>query len=127
MISPSILEDQRSLIAFLSKPGVLSESTPQKVDTLGAVVFLAKDKAFKLKRAVSFSFMDFGDKSKRDNAAKAELILNRRTAKTLYLGLTPVYQIGESFHLGELSEEIDHAPNAVTHLVTMRRFKNGQT
>ncbi|MEK9827402.1 MAG: hypothetical protein VXA88_04085, partial [Rhodospirillales bacterium] len=100
MISPSILEDQRSLIAFLSKPGVLSESTPQKVDTLGAVVFLAKDKAFKLKRAVSFSFMDFGDKSKRDNAAKAELILNRRTAKTLYLGLTPVYQIGESFHLG---------------------------
>lgn len=127
MTSPSILEDQRSLIAFLSKPGVLSESTPHKVDTLGAVVFLAEDKAFKLKRAVSFRFMDFGNRSKRDNAAKAELILNRRTAKTLYLGLTPVYQIGEFFHLGELSEEIDPALNAVAHLVTMRRFKDGQT
>jgi aminoglycoside phosphotransferase family enzyme len=49
------------------------------------LVFLAGDRAYKLKRAVKFPYLDFSTAEQRMTACKAELALNRRTAPELYL------------------------------------------
>ncbi|MSP67590.1 MAG: hypothetical protein EXQ96_05755 [Alphaproteobacteria bacterium] len=56
------------------------------MDTHGAVVFLAGPRAYKLKRAVAFDYMDFSTLALRDAATAAELRVNRRTAPDLYRG-----------------------------------------
>jgi aminoglycoside phosphotransferase family enzyme/predicted kinase len=48
-------------------------------------VFLAGDHAYKLKRAVRYSYLDFSTADCRRRACEAELVLNRRTAPALYL------------------------------------------
>ena len=56
----------------------------ERIDTHGAIVLLAEDRAYKLKRAVRFSFMDFSTLERREAALRTELALNRRTAPMLY-------------------------------------------
>jgi aminoglycoside phosphotransferase family enzyme/predicted kinase len=127
LAAADLSKDQSSLVAFLGGAGVLGEDRPRQIETLGAIIFLTEKRAYKLKRAVSYSFMDFSDLNKRNIAAKSELQLNRRTATNLYLGLTPVYRFGQSFRLGELCEELDPDQSVAAHLVTMERFEDGQT
>ena len=47
--------------------------------------FLAGDRAYKLKRAVKFPYLDYSTAEQRRAACEAELALNRRTAPDLYL------------------------------------------
>lgn len=81
-------EDQGEVLRFL-EGGALGAPI-ERIDTHGAVVLLAGDRAFKLKRAVRFSFMDFSTLEKREAALRAELDLNRRTAPMLYRRVLPV-------------------------------------
>ena len=57
---------------------------PERIDTHGAIVLLAGDRAYKLKRAVRYSFLDFTTLERREAALRHELALNRRTAPELY-------------------------------------------
>ena len=50
-----VVEDQSEVIAFLAA----HLSPVKRIDTHGAVVFLASERAYKLKRAVKFPYMDF--------------------------------------------------------------------
>lgn len=72
---------QDEVLAFLME--VLTPA-PERIDTHGAIVLLSGERAYKLKRAVRFSFMDFSTLEKREAALRAELRLNRRTAPQLY-------------------------------------------
>lgn len=112
-------------MAFLSEAGVLGDAAPRVVATHGAHVFLTGRLAYKLKRAIRYDYLDFGDRAARNAAALAEVELNRRTAPDLYLGLTPVYQNGEAFRLGVMSVLPELDPDAAEHLVAMRRFPDG--
>jgi aminoglycoside phosphotransferase family enzyme len=73
---------QDEVIAFLSNgasyglPGVHVE----RIDTHISIVFLVGDRAYKLKRAVRFSYLDYSTTADRERFCKAELELNRRTA-----------------------------------------------
>ena len=49
-------------------------------------VMLGRTRAFKLKRAVAFPYLDFSTPEKRLAMCEREVALNRRTAPTLYLG-----------------------------------------
>jgi len=51
-------------------------------------VFLAGERAYKLKRAVIYPYLDFSTTERRRAACAAELALNRRTAPALYLDVT---------------------------------------
>ncbi len=51
------------------------------------MVFLVDDRAFKLKRAVRFSYLDFSSVACREKFSRRELEFNRRTAPDLYLGV----------------------------------------
>ena len=96
-----MMEDQRDVIAFLSKPSSYGPAIGRVdvIETHVSLVFLAGDRAYKLKRAVKYPYLDFSAPEHRQRACEAELALNRRTAPTLYLevralGRTPDGRIG---------------------------------
>src|SRR5262245_3809021 len=77
-------DDQSEVIEFIkSKLG----SEVELVTTHASIIFLAGDRAFKLKRAVRYPYLDFSTPRKRLSCCQAELELNRRTAPSLYLGV----------------------------------------
>ena len=87
-----IVEDQSEQIAFLDRPDAYPDAAAriERFDTHGAVVFLAGDRAYKLKRAVRFPYMDFSTLARRAEVCAAEVRINRRTAPDLYLGVAAV-------------------------------------
>lgn len=109
-----VVEDQSDVIAFLDKRLAPAE----RIDTHGAVVFLSGERAYKLKRAVKFPYMDFSTVDRRAAMCAAELEFNRRMAPEIYLGTMPVRRT-PGLALGELNEK---AGDAADWLVVMRRF-----
>ena len=64
---------------------LVSMRMPWEKSPAGAVVFLAGEYAYKLKRAVLFAFMDFSTVEKRRTACMAEIAINRPHAPSIYL------------------------------------------
>lgn len=76
-----VVADQEAIFALLADPSTYGVSEPvRRIDTHGAVIFLAGDTVYKVKRAVRFSFMDFSTLEKRRRACAREVELNRATA-----------------------------------------------
>jgi aminoglycoside phosphotransferase family enzyme/predicted kinase len=113
-----IVEDQTRVTDFLSQsssyPGACE--TVERIDTHSASIFLAGERAYKLKRAVRYDFLDFSSRELRRRACEAELAINRRTAPQLYLAVQAVTEDGD----GRLA--FDGPGPAVDWLVVMRRF-----
>ncbi len=82
-------------------------------------IFLAGDRAYKLKRAIKLPYLDFSTAEQRHAACAAELALNRRTAPSLYLNLR---RIGRDA-AGKIGF-VDEAP-AIDWVVVMKRFDQG--
>ena len=87
-----IVEDQNDVIAFLSRaetwgPGI---AAVERHETHASVVFLVGDRAFKLKRAVRFPYLDYSTADLRRRFCEAEVTINRRTAGDLYRRVLPV-------------------------------------
>ncbi len=105
---------QERVLRFL-----LEEALPppvERIDTHAAVVLLAGNRAYKMKRAVRYSFLDFTTLERRRRALESELALNRRTAPELYLRLLPVVRRTDGkLALGEEGEVVEW-------LLEMRRF-----
>ena len=82
-------DDQRAVIAFLGRPSSYGPGVERVeiVETHVSLIFLAGDRAYKLKRAVKLPYLDFSTAEQRREAVPAELALNRRTAPSLYLNL----------------------------------------
>src|SRR5207245_5493961 len=80
-------DDQRDVIDFLGRPSSYGAAIDRVdlVETHASLVFLAGDRAYKLKRAVTYPYLDFSTAEQRRAACEAELALNRRTAPELYL------------------------------------------
>ena len=87
----------------------------ERIDTHGAIVFLAGARAYKVKRAVAYPYMDFSTLEKRRSACLREREINHRTAPELYLDVVPVTQSGGRLHLGGVGE-------AVEWVLVMQRF-----
>lgn len=116
-----VVADQQAVFALLADPATHGVDGPvARIDTHGAVVFLAGADVYKVKRAVRFSFMDFSTLDKRRHACARELELNRATAPALYLGLTPIVRRGGALHLGGEGEVVEWA-------VHMARFDENAT
>lgn len=79
----------------------------QVAETHSAVVFLAGDRAYKLKKPVDLGFLDFSTARARAAACAREVRLNRRYAPDVYLGVAEIR--------GPDGEVCDH-------LVVMRRM-----
>ena len=95
-----------ALVAALSQPDCYPDR-PDTVDVIQthiSVVFLAGDFVYKLKKPVKFSFLDYSTLAAREFYCHEEVRLNRRLAPTVYLGVVPVLQVGETYILGEDKE-----------------------
>lgn len=114
-------DDQHDVIAFLKEPrsyGAGVDSV-ERHETHISLVFLAGDRAYKLKRAVKYPYLDFSTAARRRQACAAELALNRRTAPELYLEVKTIGR-GADGQIGW-----DHG-EPLDHVVVMRRFEQGQ-
>ena len=80
-------DSQREIVAFLSDPSSYPPGSGPVdiIETHASIVFLAGARAYKLKRAVKYPYLDFSTAARRRIACTAELRLNRRTAPQLYL------------------------------------------
>jgi uncharacterized protein len=110
-----VVEDQSETVAFLER----ELGAERRIDTHGAVVFLCREHAYKLKRAVKFPYMDFSTAPRRAAMCAAEIDINRRMAPEIYLGVRPVFRRHGHLVLGETGEP---GVDAVDWLVAMRRF-----
>ena len=111
-----ITEDQSSVVAFLSSPTTHAGAEVERIDTHASMVFLAGTRAWKLKRAVRYDYLDYSTANHRRAMCEAEVRINRRIAPALYRGVAPVTQQAD----GRL--EIGGAGTPVDWLVEMTRF-----
>jgi len=114
-------EAEQEVVAFLSNGATygLPRAKVSRVETHCSIIFLVGNKAYKLKRPIAFSALDYSTIDRRGAACRAELELNRRTAPELYLG---VHTIRRRFD-GELG--IDGEGQVLDWVVEMRRFDQG--
>jgi aminoglycoside phosphotransferase family enzyme len=111
-----ITEDQTGVVEFLAAPSTHGGATVQRIDTHASMVFLAGERAYKLKRAVRFDYLDFSTPERRRVLCEAEVRLNRRTAPTLYRGVVAVTRGSDgSYALAGTGEAVDW-------VVEMNRF-----
>ncbi len=93
----------------------------RRIDTHSAVVFLAGDLVFKVKRAVKYPFLDYSTLAKRKAACAAELEVNRAFAPQLYRRIVPITREAS----GALS--LDGTGEPVEWAVEMTRFDENKT
>jgi uncharacterized protein len=112
-------------VAFLSQPGsyVLPGGDVVRHETHMSWVFLAGDKAYKLKKPVRFPYLDFSTLSRREQACRAEVALNRRLAPDVYRAVAPVVRTSRGLAIGGPGG----ADEIVDWLVVMRRLDPGGT
>jgi uncharacterized protein len=93
----------------------------RRIDTHSAVVFLAGDLVFKVKRAVKYPFLDYSTLDKRKAACAAELEVNRAFAPQLYRRIVPITREAS----GALA--LDGTGEPVEWAVEMTRFDENKT
>lgn len=91
-------------------------------------VFLAPTRVYKLRKAVSLGFLDFGTRAARNADCVRELLLNRRLAPDVYLGVARVEESTDGVRVGEMTADPDPvAFTADPHelVLVMRRLPDG--
>jgi aminoglycoside phosphotransferase family enzyme/predicted kinase len=91
-------------------------------------VFLSGSRAYKLRKAVRFDFVDFGTRAERGADCLREVALNRRLAPDVYLGVAPVRPTPDGVRVGRVVETLtgEAEANAPEHCVVMRRLPDGR-
>lgn len=109
------------LVAGLRRPAAYPaglvgiDGVVEHLETHISHVFLAGDRAYKLKKPVNLGFLDFSTRERRHDFCREELRLNRRLAPELYLGLIAVTGTPDQPRLGGAGPVLEYA-------VEMRRF-----
>lgn len=113
-----VLDEQREVLDALSRPVTFGPACTavERVDTHSAAVFLAGDRAWKLKRAVRYDYLDFSTVERRKQCCEAELALNARTAPSIYRRVVALTREADGTLL------LDGAGVPVEWLLEMRRF-----
>lgn len=96
----------------------LRDSLPgaELLETHISWILLHGGMAYKIKKPVKFSFLDFSTVEKRKFFCEEEVRLNRRLSPDVYLGVVPVNESGGDFSFGGPGRPVDYA-------VKMERLK----
>jgi uncharacterized protein len=114
-------DPQSEVLAALADPATHGGQAVKRIDTHAAAVFLAGPRAYKIKRAVRYPFLDFSTLEKRKAACEAELAVNRPYAPQLYRRVLPITREPD----GALA--LDGAGAPVEWAVEMIRFDESAT
>jgi len=80
------------------------------IETHISWVVVCRDFVYKIKKPVSYSFLDFSTVQQREYYCNSELQLNRRFSNDIYLSVLPVRESREHISIGEgKGETIDYA------------------
>jgi aminoglycoside phosphotransferase family enzyme/predicted kinase len=111
-------QSQDDVVRFLSDPASYpgDVASVETIATHASMIFLAGELAYKLKRTVRYSYLDYSTPELRRRACEAELALNRRTAPSIYRSVASIRRTAA----GALSFE--GAGDVVDWVVVMRRF-----
>lgn len=113
--------EQAEVIERLTDGEGFGRRPPERIDTHISVVFLTADRAYKLKREIEVSYLDYSTVEARKRYCEAEIAINRRTAPQIYLDTVPVTQEQDgSLALGGSGEPVEW-------LVEMARFDTEKT
>lgn len=111
-----LVQDQTDVFTFLADPSNhAGASHVECIETHISAVFLAGDRAYKLKRAVHLPYADFSTPEIRLAACEKEFALNKKTSPEIYVGFRPIFLK----HNQLTFEPTDQLVDAV---VEMRRF-----
>jgi uncharacterized protein len=107
---------QRTLAAALASPACYGPDVDEVrvAETHISWVFLTGRYAYKVKKPVKLSFLDFGTLARRLHFCREELRLNRRLAPELYLDVVPIGGSLEAPRVGQKP--------AIEYAVRMREF-----
>jgi len=114
-------DSQDEVLAFLGDAATYGGRQVRRIDTHAASVFLAGDRALKIKRAVRFPFLDYSTLDKRKAACEAELAVNAPFAPQIYRGVLPITrEHDQSLAIAGSGEPVEWA-------VEMQRFDETRT
>ena len=114
-------ENQEEVFGFLADPATHGGHKVQRIDTHAASVFLAGDRAIKVKRAVRFPFLDYSTLAKRKQACEVEIAVNAPYAPEIYRGVVAITrEPSGKFAIGGAGTPAEWA-------VDMRRFDEKRT
>jgi aminoglycoside phosphotransferase family enzyme/predicted kinase len=113
-------EPQQAALALLADPATHDGHKVKRIDTHAASVFLAGDRALKVKRAVRFPFLDYSTLAKRKAACEAEIAVNRAFAPEIYRRVVPITRQDGRLVLDGQGEPVEW-------VVEMRRFDEDTT
>ncbi len=115
--------DLPPLIHSLLEPRVYGAGVDrvELIETHVSWVFLTGAHAYKLKKPLDLGFLDFSTLSKRRNACREELRLNRRTAPSIYLDVVAICGAPETPELVPLARVTAGTP-VLDYMVKMREF-----
>jgi aminoglycoside phosphotransferase family enzyme/predicted kinase len=116
-----VTDAQAPILALLGDPATHDGRAVKRIDTHAASVFLAGERAFKVKRAVRFPFLDFSTLEKRKAACEAEIEVNRAFAPEIYRRVVAITRAADgTLALGGSGQPVEWA-------VEMRRFDEALT
>jgi len=113
----------RRIVAALSRPDAYPDR-PQHVrvvETHMSWVFVTDERAYKLKKPLRYSYLDFSTPEARRINSEREIRLNRRFSMDVYHGLWAVLPTADGLCVG------GPGPDAVDWLVAMRRLDDTRT
>lgn len=111
------------VVQAMRDPAFYGADGPVEVrETHISIVFLVGERAYKLKKPLVLSFLDYGTRGRRRTMCEEELRLNRRLAPDVYLAVRAIVPSGAGYALAD-----GGAGGAVEHVVEMRRFDESDT
>jgi hypothetical protein len=99
-------DSQKEVIAFLSDPATHGGLPVDRVDTHISRIFLAGERAWKLKRARRTNFLDFSTLEQRERMCCRKLEVDRLVSG-VYVGMTQVVRRDGRLRLGGLAEPVE--------------------
>jgi uncharacterized protein len=114
-------DGQEPVLRLLADPATFGGAEVRRIDTHIASVFLAGDRALKVKRAVRFPYLDYSTLEKRKAACAAEIEVNRPFAPQVYRGAVAITREADSTLV------LDGKGTPVEWAVEMRRFDETRT
>lgn len=97
-------------------------ATVELRETHTSWVFLAGERAYKVKKPVRFPFLDYGTLERRREMCREEVRLNRRLAPHIYLRVAAIVRSAGRYALAAADE-----PAAVEYAVEMRRVSEDRS
>ncbi len=111
------------LLAALAAPTMYRGRPPVAVhETHASWVFVADDRAYKIKKPVSLDFLDYSTLSRRHAACLEEVRVNQELAPGIYLGVRAIIGTPHGFRFA-----VENTPGAIEYAVEMQSFHEADT